>query len=240
MSTGDQPTSSADLYKARREFILQNAEHKNIKQLSQEFFEAFNLSTKNTALDALHASLKHYRNSQLTKLLKSGDALFHAGKEPEKMSVQNIVYKERNKLHITGAFKGSKFFKLGTDLLAPEEDRIAAWTFAAAKSERNPFLASRLSATLTSSSSTNPPSSIYTAPQQDEAHMFSVAEGVPSRVIGERDKRANPLLALISANRPSRPFTFPPPSSSVEEAAKNPAAEHSPTESETGMCDIVF
>ncbi|KAG0207760.1 hypothetical protein BGX33_006654 [Mortierella sp. NVP41] len=151
------------------------------------------------------------------------------------MSVQNIVYKERNKLHITGVFKGSKFFKLGTDLLAPEEDRIAAWTFAAAKSERNPFLASRLPATLTSSSSTNPPPSIYTAPQQDEAHMFSVAEGVPSRVIGERDKRANPLLTLISATRPSRPFTFPPPSSSVEEAAKNPAAEHSPTESETGM-----
>ncbi|KAF9413756.1 hypothetical protein BGZ94_000628 [Podila epigama] len=38
-----------------------------------------------------------------------GDPLLHANKEPEKLSIQNIVDKERNKLQIAGVLKGSKF-----------------------------------------------------------------------------------------------------------------------------------
>ncbi|KAG9071688.1 hypothetical protein KI688_005901 [Linnemannia hyalina] len=217
---------SADLYKERREFILQNA-NKNIKQIAQEFFEVFDLSNKQTALDALHTSLYSTDYTELTKLLKENDFkewathYFSQAKKRKKMSVQNIVDKERNKLQIAGVVQGSRFIESGMGLLAPEEDRIAAST-----------LANRPPSTLTSSSSTSLPPSTYTAPQQDEEHMFSVAEGVPLCVTGEHDKRATPLLTRLSSDtRPSRSFTFPSSSSSVE--TKNPSTEHSPTEPET-------
>ncbi|KAF9581201.1 hypothetical protein BGW38_001872 [Lunasporangiospora selenospora] len=148
MSTAGHSVSSVDLRRARDEFILQNAPRKNIKQLAQEFFEAFNLSMKSAALDSLHASLKATKNNELARLLKEDDfkewatRYFTLTKSQKKLSIQNIVDKERNKLQITGVLKGSKFIKSGMDLLAPEGDHIAASTSAAANPERNPTLLS--------------------------------------------------------------------------------------------------
>ncbi|KAF9195257.1 hypothetical protein BGZ49_003058 [Haplosporangium sp. Z 27] len=125
MSTNDQPTLP-DLYQTRREFILQNAPHKDVTQLAKDFFEAFSLSTKTTALDALHVSLMATNNSEIAKKLKGKDFkewathYFTQAKKQKKLSIQNVVEKERNKLKITGVLKGSDFIKSGMDLLTSE------------------------------------------------------------------------------------------------------------------------
>ncbi|KAG0207779.1 hypothetical protein B0O80DRAFT_40861 [Mortierella sp. GBAus27b] len=120
------PTSSVESHRASREFILQNTPHKDVKQLAQEFFEAFNLTSKSAALDALHASLNATNNHELKKLLKEDDFkkwatdYFKEKKSQRKMSLQNVVDKQRNNLQITGVLKGSAFISSGMDLLAPE------------------------------------------------------------------------------------------------------------------------
>ncbi|KAG0254343.1 hypothetical protein DFQ27_006907 [Actinomortierella ambigua] len=73
-----------------------------------------------------------------------GDPLLTLTKRQKKLSIQNIVDKERNKLQITGLLKGSELIKLSMDLLAPEEDRIATSTSTATNFERNSFMASNL------------------------------------------------------------------------------------------------
>ncbi|KAF8961904.1 hypothetical protein BGZ46_001264 [Entomortierella lignicola] len=125
MSTNDQSTS-ADLYQTRHEFILRNAPHKDVTQLAKDFFEAFNLSTKTTALDALHASLMATENSEIVEKLRTKDfkewatLYFEQAKKQKKLSIQNLVEKERNKLKIAGVLKGSGFIKSGMDLLTSE------------------------------------------------------------------------------------------------------------------------
>ncbi|ORZ26910.1 hypothetical protein BCR41DRAFT_347050 [Lobosporangium transversale] len=131
MSTNDRLTLS-NLYQKRHEFILQNAPHKDVTQLAKDFFEAFNLSTKTTALDTLHASLKATNNNEIAEKLKGKDFkewathYFIQAKKQKKLSIQNVVEKERNKLKITGVLKGSDFIKSGMDLLTSEDDSIAS------------------------------------------------------------------------------------------------------------------
>ncbi|KAF9972701.1 hypothetical protein BGZ73_004170 [Actinomortierella ambigua] len=127
MSTGsNHPTTSTDHFTLRDEFILQHAEHKNIKQVAQEYFNAFDFSAKGAALDALRASLNATNNNHLAESMKEDDfkkwatRYFALAKEKKKLSIQNIVEKERNKLQITGVLKGSNLIKAGMDLLAPE------------------------------------------------------------------------------------------------------------------------
>ncbi|KAF9166956.1 hypothetical protein DFQ26_006355 [Actinomortierella ambigua] len=117
--------STTSVYEARRDFIVQNATRMSIKELAENFFKEFNLTSKGTALDALHVSLNATNHSELAKLLKEDDVkewlayYFMQTKSQKKLSIENIVEKERNKLQVTGVLKGSMFIKSGMDLLAP-------------------------------------------------------------------------------------------------------------------------
>ncbi|KFH63608.1 hypothetical protein MVEG_10302 [Podila verticillata NRRL 6337] len=136
------------LFEERRQFIRDNAPSMELKVLARRFFEHFELKTKSTAFAALLRSLEDTGfEAQANEVKTSEFKDWMRGpvkevKKDEKLSVPNVVKRQRTKLEVQAVVTGAHFIQQGMNRLVPEAESSVQ---AAARTEQLCYSAGEIS-----------------------------------------------------------------------------------------------